>query len=330
MRILIVNRGVIPAYLYGGTERVIWSLGKELSKLGHEVTFLVFKGSSCDFASVIPIDPNRLISEQIPHNQDLIHFNFMPSNIDRIMKPHVITIHGNGDLPSFNKNIVFVSKNHASRFGSDSYIHNGLDWAEYDPPNLSNHREYFHFLGNAAWRVKNVQGAIDVINKTKHEKLKVLGGYRLNLKMGFRFTLSTRSRFHGMVGGTKKNRLINGSKGLINPVKWHEPFGLSIIESLFYGCPVFGTTHGSFPELVNSDVGFLSNSATSLARAIENSGDYSRQYCHDYAVEKFNSVKMTNSYLAKYEKVLNGETLNADFPVFKKTETNKYLEWSID
>ncbi|MFT7377318.1 MAG: hypothetical protein ACI88Z_001146, partial [Sphingobacteriales bacterium] len=28
MRILIVNTGTIPVNLYGGTERVIWGLGK--------------------------------------------------------------------------------------------------------------------------------------------------------------------------------------------------------------------------------------------------------------------------------------------------------------
>ena len=35
MNILIVDcTGIIPARKYGGTERVIWYLGKELSKLG--------------------------------------------------------------------------------------------------------------------------------------------------------------------------------------------------------------------------------------------------------------------------------------------------------
>ena len=56
MRILLVNTGLIPVQLYGGTQRVVWGLGKELVKLGHEVTYLVKKGSYSDFASVIYID----------------------------------------------------------------------------------------------------------------------------------------------------------------------------------------------------------------------------------------------------------------------------------
>src|SRR5262249_46161384 len=156
---------------------------------------------------------------------DLVHFNFTPPNIKNITKPYIITIHGNSnDLREFDLNTVFVSKNHADRYGSDSYVYNGLDWSDYTKPDLSSRRSYFHFLGNAAWRVKNVKGAIDVIKGTKSEKLKVLGGVRFNFKMGLRLTYSLRVRFYGMVGSTKKDKLLNNSKGLIFPVRWPEPF----------------------------------------------------------------------------------------------------------
>ena len=68
-----------------------------------------------------------------------------------------------------------------------------------------------------------------------------------------------------MVGGNKKNRLLQHSKGLIFPVKWDEPFGLAITESLYCGCPVFGTPYGSLPELVPSDVGFLAEDMNDIA-----------------------------------------------------------------
>ena len=45
----------IPVYAYGGTERVIWDLAKQLVNFGHQVTFLVPKGSYCDFAKVIEV-----------------------------------------------------------------------------------------------------------------------------------------------------------------------------------------------------------------------------------------------------------------------------------
>jgi glycosyltransferase involved in cell wall biosynthesis len=328
MHILIVNPSVIPVTAYGGTERVIWYLGKTLAALGHTVTYLVRAGSSCPFGSVITLDDTRGIAGQIPANVDVVHFNFLPPDIDEVSKPYIVTIHGNTNDTQleFPLNTVFVSENHARRFGSGSYVHNGLDWSDYTKPDLSVRRDRFHFLANAAWRVKNVQGAIDVIKKTPSEKLNVLGGVRFNVKMGIRLTFSRRVRFYGMVGGAQKDQLLNRSKGLIFPVRWHEPFGLAIAESLYFGAPVFATPYGSLPELVNTDVGFLSDSSTEMAAAIQNN-HYSPQVCHDYAWETFNAQKMTEAYLAAYEKVLSGQALNAVPPKLKEPQAGKFLPW---
>lgn len=328
MKILIVNTGIIPVHLYGGTERVIWGLGKELVHLGHDVSFLVKQGSYCDFATVIPIDNNKSLIEQITDAYDVIHFNFHPKNVERINIPYVITQHGNSNsLNELDRNTIFVSENHALRYNSDSYVYNGLDWSEYSIPELKNKRNYFHFLGNAAWRVKNVSGAIEVIKKTKTERLKVLGGVRFNFNMGIRFTFSSKVSFVGMVGGNEKDQLLNGSKGLIFPVKWHEPFGLAIIESLYYGCPVFGTPYGSLPELVKEDVGFLSNRSVDLAEAISNVDNYSRETCHEYAKNEFNSQRMATQYLRKYDMVISGKSLNTNPPKLSQIQEEKWLKW---
>lgn len=329
MKILIVNKSLIPVTLYGGTERVIWYLGKELSKLGHQVTYLVKKGSTCTFGSILPIDETKDIIEQIPNDIDIVHFNFFPKNIDKIKKPYIITMHGNtNSTEALNINTVFVSKNHAKRFGSKSFVYNGLDWDDYTTPNLNTKRDAFHFLGKAAWRLKNVQGAIDVIKGTKSEKLKVLGGTRLNISMGFRFTISPRIKFYGMVGGEKKDTILNTSKGLIFPVKWHEPFGLAITESLYFGAPVFGTPYGSLPELITEEVGYLSNKKANFINAVNNVNDFSKKACHDYAVENFNSKKMALSYLEKYETILSGQKINEDTPQLKEHQSSKFLDWS--
>ncbi len=328
MKILIVNNTLIPVKLYGGTERVIWSLGKELVKLGHQVIFLVKQGSTCDFAKVIYIDETIDIISQIPADIDIVHFNFTPHNIHIVKKPYIITIHGNiNSTNPLDTNSVFVSNNHANRYGSSSFVYNGLDWDEYTKPNLLQQRTHFHFLGKAAWRVKNVKGAIDVIKNTKAEQLNVLGGTRFNVKMGIRFTLSPRVHFYGMVGESKKDNLLNNSKGLIFPVRWHEPFGLAIIESLYFGCPVFGTTYGSIPEIIQSNFGYCSNKSEALTNAIENYKVYNPTHCHEYALAEFNSKKMALSYLKKYEMALSNEKLNAVAPQLKELEKQKFLDW---
>ena len=68
--------------------------------------------------------------------------------------PYVITMEVNvNDQRELDQNTIFVSANHAQRYNSDSYIYNGLDWDEYLKPELKMKRDYFHFLGNAAWRL---------------------------------------------------------------------------------------------------------------------------------------------------------------------------------
>ena len=130
-----------------------------------------------------------------------------------------------------------------------------------------------------------------------------------------------------MVGGEEKDRLMNSSKGLIFPVRWHEPFGLAIVESLYFGCPIFGTPYGSLTEIVEEGVGYLSNKKEELITAVNNSDDFSNQRCHEYAVEKFNSKKMALLYIEKYEKVLSVEKLNKKPPRLIEDSKDKFLAW---
>lgn len=323
MNILIVNMSPIPVYAYGGTERVIWDLAKQLVINGHQVTFLVPKGSHCDFAKVIEIDPLRCISQQIPDHIDVAHFQFQP-NIINLNIPYVVTEHGNAKLNEpLDKNTIFVSKNHAERHNSDSYVLNGLDWDNYGEVNWKQQRNYYHFLGKAAWRLKNVKGAIQVAKGAKQD-LHVLGGNRFNFKRGIRLTFSPHIKFHGMVGGQEKFSLLNGSKGMIFPVRWHEPFGLAIIESLYFGSPVFATPYGAIPELVPEHCGFLSTSADELVHAIQNN-EYDMHACHQHAVEHFNAHQMMQGYLEKYQLVMAGQPLNIEKP-FLASEFDK-LAW---
>lgn len=313
MHILLVNKAPIPVFAYGGTERVIWDLGKALTQLGHTVSYLVPQGSTCPFARVLHIDPGQPVENQIPQDVDLVHFQFKPEYPERLNKPWLMTQHGNSNVNEvLPLNTVFVSRNHAQRHGSNCYVLNGLDWSEYGPVNLKAPQPYFHFLGKAAWRVKNVQGAIDVSLKAG-QTLKVLGGNRLNIKRGFRFTLSPRVHFYGMVGGEQKMDLLRHSSGLIFPVRWHEPFGLAVIESLYFGAPVFATPYGALPELVDTESGLLSANAKELAHAVQ-TFQANKAHNHQRAQDMFNAQRMAQDYLNVYETVLNREVLNLNAP----------------
>ena len=93
MHILIVNNSVIPALKYGGTERVIWWLGKRLVKMGHKVSYLVAKGSWCPFADVYGLNPAVPFNSQVPATVDVVHL--LSGYNERPVKPYIITMQGN-------------------------------------------------------------------------------------------------------------------------------------------------------------------------------------------------------------------------------------------
>ena len=292
----------------------MWWLGKKLVRLGHRVTYLVDRGSTCPFAKIIEWNYEKKINDQIPGDIDLVHLFFQPE--EPIEKPYLVTNQGNvpdkDKLKPLDQNTVFVSKNHAKRHQSSCYVYNGIDTEDYGTPDLENNREYFHFLGKANWRAKNLNGAIQIA-RNADQQLHVLGGRRFNLKLKPKHLFDQRIKFHGMIGGQQKIKILSHSKGLIFPVLWNEPFGIAIIESLYFGCPVFGTTYGSLPELINNKVGFLSNSLAELSDAL-NDRKFSPVDCQNLVLEKFTSSVMTRNYLELYERVLSGEQLNENRP----------------
>lgn len=308
MHILLVNGTPIPALRYGGTERVIWDLGKALVAKGHRVSYLVPAPSSCPFATVLTIRADQSWNAQIPKDVDLVHFQFHPKQ--PIDKPHLVTEHGNArkrkPLPL---NTVFVSKNHAQRYGSTQFVLNGLDWSCYGPVNFERPRERFHFLGKGSWSVKNLRGAIQVARQAGVE-LDVLGADRFQFRRGLRLTFSRRIHFHGMVGGEVKNQLLNRSRGMVFPVRWHEPFGLAIIESLYFGCPIFATPYGAIPEIVGPSFGHLATCASGLAEALHTTHRFDPRECHQHALTNFSAQRMTEDYLRYYERILDGENLH--------------------
>lgn len=317
MNICIVDRGgKIPALKYGGTERVIWGLGKALYAMGHKITFLVPDGSTSDFARVIPIDRNAGLESQIPKDTELVHLNFKP--ISKISKPYLITMHGNpAPNEELDRNTVFISKNQAERHNSDVFVYNGLSWEEYPVPRLNSERKSFHFLGKASWKVKNATRAMEIAQRN-NSKLDIIGGKKWtprNLKSSFFHLFNPKLKFHGLLDDELKIKIMENSKGLIFPVLWHEPFGLAIIESLYAGCAVFGSELGSLQELVTPEVGFTSNSIKELSRATIDF-EYDPVKCHEYAINNFNSKRMAEDYLQLYIKVLNGKPLNKKVPIY--------------
>lgn len=321
MKIVFECSTPLPVKKYGGTERIIYWLMKELVRAGHEVTLIGHPDSQVETIGVrhLPVVLGEDWREQIPKDTDLIHLFYTPNK--DLPCPHLVTIEGNGKPgEEFDQDTVFVSRKHAEIHGSNQFVYNGIDLDEY-PYERKPRKTFdsFMFLGKAKWKVKNLDHCIEAckINK-KH--LYIAGGKPLSF-----------SRYiHGlgMIGTEEKMATFLKCDALLWPVRWHEPFGIGMIEAMSQGLPVFGSPYGSVPEVVGEFSGTIVNNYFELESALsETEFKFDSLAIRERLEKKFSATKMCQDYLLKYSKILDGEQLNSEKP---RTLSNRDPEDLLD
>ncbi|PIZ66578.1 hypothetical protein COY14_00070, partial [Candidatus Roizmanbacteria bacterium CG_4_10_14_0_2_um_filter_36_9] len=64
----------------------------------------------------------------------------------------------------------------------------------------------------------------------------------------------------GLIPPDEKDNFYKNAKGFIFPLRWSEPFGMVLLESMSTGTPVIAYANGSIPEIVkDGETGFLVN-----------------------------------------------------------------------
>jgi glycosyltransferase involved in cell wall biosynthesis len=310
MKIVFQHDGVLPVLKYGGIERIIFWHMKELARLGHKVVLIGNAESKVREHGIelIPSVTGTDWSSLVPNDTDIIHlfYNFtFQGNI-----PTINTIQGNGKIGElFTKNTVFVSKKHAAIHGSEQFIYNALDLEEYPFIEAEKKWNNFLFLAKASWRVKNLAHAVAACRKSnKH----------LHIAGGKWWGLSRYIHNFGMVGGDEKLNIIRSCDALLFPVRWHEPFGIAIIEAMSQGLPVYGSPFGSLPELITADTGLIVKNFQELQTAIKHPPKtFNAKIIRKYIEDNFAINKHAVSYLALYEKVISGAELNPKEPSYQ-------------
>jgi len=312
MHITIYRPGQIPIPPpgYGGAQRVIYWLGKTLVELGHQVTLIANAQSHIPGAELRVVDENEKDPQAwlrlVPDSTDIVQLFDTPAVI--IPKPFLVRIGGNGRPgEQFHPNTVFLSRNHAANHGSRHYVHNGLDPADYSF--LEKREDYAVFLAKARWPVKNLHGAAWVARRAGLE-LRVIGSRNWPLNLQRLLPAIRGVRYCGTFGGQKKRDLIARARCLIFPVRWHEPFGVAVIEALVSGCYVAGTPYGSLPEIITPESGVLSAKAEELAEAVKNPQRFNPLICRDRVLRGgFTIQDSAQGYLKCYERILSHGSL---------------------
>lgn len=212
------------------------------------------------------------------------------------------------------KDLHFISISNSQRTGGEKLnwlatVYNGIDLAPYT---LNLRPEpYFMWLG----KFNPDKGVVEAIQAAK------LAGVKLIL-VGKVDQLEEEDKIYyekevaplingeqvtyiGELGNPQKNRYLGGAMGFLNPIKWNEPFGLTMVESMACGTPVIAFAAGSAPEVIaDAKTGFLVTNVAEMAARIKEIAKIDRQTCRTRVEERFSAQQMTNNYLTAYEKLL--------------------------
>ncbi|MFC8680482.1 glycosyltransferase family 4 protein [Microbacterium ureisolvens] len=112
----------------------------------------------------------------------------------------------------------------------------------------------------------------------------------------------------GPVGAVDRPGVLGSVAALLHPIRFDEPFGLSVIEAMACGTPVVAYARGALPEVVDEGVtGCLVPPADGIAGAVAAVGRaiaLDRRTVRDRARDRFSADRMVDAYLELYRGLL--------------------------
>jgi glycosyltransferase involved in cell wall biosynthesis len=327
----------VPPKLYGGTERVVYSLTEELVAMGHDVT-LFASGDSVTSATLAPmreqalrLDPSvkdwvatyyRMVETiyQRKDEFDVLHFHidyFPLSLFSRQKVPYLTTLHGRLDLPEYVDTystyadcpFVSISDNQRRPIPHLNWVrtvHHGMPAGLLTPQPVK--QEYAAFLGRISPE-KGVDRAIRIAGRAGM-KLKIAAKvdnadkdyYDSQIKPLIQCNPDV--EFIGEINDAQKPDFLSGAHALIFPINWPEPFGLVMIEAMACGTPVIAYNCGSVPEVMDHGVtGFVVNNIDEAVAAAGKLHTLDRARVRATFDRRFTARRMAADYVDVYEEL---------------------------
>ena len=306
MKITKVNNYTFPAKNAQGSQRVLESLSKELTKQGHSIELLISQDS------IVPSEYGKLVNK-VSEDTDIIHlhggllyeYNLLP------VKPWITTAHGGAtDAPErltevgkYVDNIVFVSNFCSKMYNSDCFVYACADKNEFQFQEKKDN--YFLWMAGTDWG--NQKGLFHTILLAKKLgfKLKIAGGGKnQEIIDEIKKNQNSKIEYLGFVNGKEKTALLAAARATFMIGTILDACPLTSIESWASGTPVIARNVGVHPEVVKSDVGFVCNSEIDIIKAIATIDKIKPLDCRRYFLENFTSEIAAKKYVEIYKNVL--------------------------
>jgi glycosyltransferase involved in cell wall biosynthesis len=333
----------VPPKAYGGTERIVYELVRELVERGHDVTTFASGDSEVPGRHVPTVpqalrpggytaDPfpyfNLTIAAVLDHIEefDIVHSHlewFSPLLTKMAPIPVISTFHSRLDLPwaadTFAwapDGLVAISENQAATHPSVEWagiVHNGLTLDA--PPAGRQRGDGLCFVG----RVTPEKGIVEAIEiaQLSGRSLKIAAKAgptapeREYFENVFRPALEaagSSAEFLGELEQADRDVLYAESYAALMPGSWPEPFGLVAIEALACGTPIVAKRVGALPEILRDGVdGWFGDDVRELAFKVDLVADLDRAEISRSVRDRFSAGRMTDGYEAIYRAALGRE-----------------------
>lgn len=114
----------------------------------------------------------------------------------------------------------------------------------------------------------------------------------------------------GELDSAAKKHWYRHAQATLFPIRWGEPFGMVLIESMASGTPVIAFREGAVPEIVrHGETGFVVDSIDAMVEAVGRIEQIDRRECWNHVKSSFSIQKMAEGYASLYRQIAGVRTL---------------------
>lgn len=131
----------------------------------------------------------------------------------------------------------------------------------------------------------------------------------------------------GELGKEQKKEWYRHARATLFPIRWGEPFGLVLIESMACGTPILAFKEGAVPEIVvDGKTGFVVNSLDDMVGAVDRLDSIDPYECRRHVQNHFSMTSMVYKYSELYQQILDDYEYKKTLASYVRLPANNFLQ----